>query len=358
MLQVIFTWNLSRPADEMKKIPKEIELRGYNTETFLTGEFARKIATRLELDEDKKQGRISRSNYEAEILSNVAIEPLSVSLIADKYCQTRRDLYLAKGIKRPKTKDCKTWGRIAGPLVEKYVLGSMNEKTTSFKNYSSLNKRGMEMNNAFSTSEKRTIAKLGRTEGREADTKIGDTDWFLKLLDYNGRAELALRILNDCLKDKGSIIPEDIKRYEIKPNVKEIGIHGPATPDFMVPAAQIVGDIKAGVSFAPHHQLTCAGYALAYENEDKSKKSEMNWGIVYFFPTRNPTAYVKPITFAQVYIFPIDDSLRRWFLNARNDAYKTISRTTIPQFPDRANRTHCVSCGHSDFCRKNGLEES
>ena len=355
MLQVILTWNLSRPADEMKKIPKEITLRGYNAETFLTGEFARKIATRLELDEEKKSGKISKHRYDAEILSNVAIEPLSVSLIADRYCPMRRDLYLAKGLQRPKTKDCKTWGRIAGPLVEKYVLGIMKEEA-NFKNYLSVNKRGRAINSAFSVNEKKAIAKLGKTEGKEADTKIGDTGWFLKLLDYNGRAELALKILNDCLKDDGSITVEDINRFEIKPNITEIGINEPATPDFIIPKAQIVGDIKAGVSFAPHHQLTCAGYALAYENQEKAKKAEMNWGIVYFFPTRNPSAYVKPITFAQVYIFPIDDSLRRWFLTARNEAYKIISSLTIPQFPDKADRTHCTSCGQGNFCRENGLE--
>jgi CRISPR/Cas system-associated exonuclease Cas4 (RecB family) len=340
----------------MKKILKEIKLRGHSSDTFLTGEFARKIATRLELNAERESGKIDQRHYEAEILSNAAIEPLSVSSIADRYCPTRRDLYLAKGLQRPKTKVRKTWGRIAGPLTEKYMSGMMQEKT-NFKNYSSLIKRGKTINHKFSLDEKKTILELGKTEGKEVDTKIGDTNWFLKLLDYNGRAELALKILNDSLKDKGSIDIKDIEHHEIKPNVSEIGINEPATPDFIIPDAKIVGDIKAGVSFVPHHQLTCAGYALAYENQDKSNKAEIDWGIVYFFPTRNPSAYVKPITFAQVYIFPIDDSLRRWFLAARNDAYKTISSLATPQFPDKADRTHCPSCGYGNFCRENGLEE-
>jgi CRISPR/Cas system-associated exonuclease Cas4 (RecB family) len=163
-----------------------------------------------------------------------------------------------------------------------------------------------------------------------------------------------MKILNSCLKEEGSLDVEHIKHDPIKPNPAEIGISNPAVPDFIIPETKIVGDIKTGVNFAPNHQLTCAGYALAYEDQNKGAK--IDWGIVYFFPTRNPSAYVKPITFAQVYIFPIDDQLRRWFLHSRNEAYKIVSSPTIPQFPETPHRTHCSLCKFYKFCKENGLE--
>ena len=67
MFQVVTMWNLSRPDEEMRDNVQNIELREYNSETFLTGEFAVKLSTK-------------------------EISPLSVSNISDRYCPTRRDL--------------------------------------------------------------------------------------------------------------------------------------------------------------------------------------------------------------------------------------------------------------------------
>lgn len=346
-------WNLSKPAEEMSETVQNITLRGNAPDTFLTGEFARKIAAKLEIDNEKANGTISRAKYKTEVQKTGAIDPLSVGSIADVYCHTRRDLYLAKGINRPKAKDCRTWGRTAGLLAEKYLSATFAEQS-NFEDFTPLIERCKGIKNAFVDSEKKSIAALSRAEGKDADAKIGDTDWFLRLLDYNGRAEIALKILNSSLKEEESLDVGHVRRDPISPNPAEIGISSPATPDFTIPDSKIVGDIKTGVNFMPNHQLTCAGYALAFENQNKGAK--IDWGIVYFFPTRNPSAYVKPITFAQVYIFPIDDQLRNWFLHSRNDAYKIVSSQTIPQFPERPRRTHCPSCKFNKYCTENGLE--
>lgn len=356
MLQVILMWNLSKPTDEISKTIEQIKFRGYDKETFLTGEFARRIAAKIELDRDKKSGKIDQGLYETELKANGGINALSVSAIADKYCPTRRDLYIEKGSQRPEIENRKTWGRIAGPLVEKYFYGIMFEESDS-ENYGSVVEKSRAFKKEFAEKETKSVSKLGNAEGKDGDTKIGDTDWFLQLLDYSGRAELALKILNSRLKQEESIDVGDIELgSKIKPNVAEIGISTPATPDFIIPKAHIVGDIKAGVNFAAHHQLTCAGYALSYENQNKAEKAEINWGIVYFFPTRNPSAYVKPISFAQVLIFPIDDVVRGWFLSTRNEAYKITSSLSIPPFPEKTNRTHCRSCKNLNYCTQNGLE--
>ena len=140
---------------------------------------------------------------------------------------------------------------------------------------------------------------------------------------------------------------------QLEPNPIEIGISSPAEPDFLIKKYQVIGDIKSGIEFKNFHQLTCAGYALAYENE---KKRDIDWGIIYFFPTRNPSAYVKPITFAQIYIFRLDDNLRKWFLDFRNQDYDIISKDKPPDFPEPDKRRHCKRCRFEEQCKSAGLE--
>lgn len=346
-------WNLVASENVTESISK-IKLRGDNPDSFLTGEFARRIAAKIELDAELGNGEISKADYNVELPKSGGIDPLSVSSIADRYCPTRIDLYLTKGLCRPKVKDIRTWGRIAGPLVEKHLFSTIADET-ELDRFGSLISRSKQITNDFAVEQKNGITNLSGAEGKQGEAKIGDTDWFLKLLDYNGRAELAMKILNSQLKEAGSIDITKVIRAEINPIPAQIGISNPASPDFMIPDAQIVGDIKTGTTFAPSYQLTCAGYALALENQTKGLK--INWGIIYFFPTRNPSAYVKPITFAQVYIFPIDDVLRRWFLSTRNEAYKIISSSSAPKFPDKLYREHCPSCKYYNYCQENGLEK-
>ena len=109
------------------------------------------------------------------------------------------------------------------------------------------------------------------------------------------------------------------------------------------------------MEFKSFHQLTCAGYALAYENYF-GKGKNIDWGIIYFFPTRNPSAMVRPLTFAQIYIFPIDDNLRTWFKDVRNEAYNVVSKDNAPNLPSEDNFDHCHNCRYKEFCIKNGLK--
>ena len=143
-------------------------------------------------------------------------------------------------------------------------------------------------------------------------------------------------------------------QVKIKPTPIQIGISRPATPDFLIEKYGAVGDIKSGVKFEDHYLLTCAGYALAYENWKREEKKDINFGIIYFFPTRIPTDYAKPFTFAQMYVFPIDDVLRKWFLEERDSAYETIIKDSMPDFPK--NKQHCKHCQYIEACKETGLE--
>ncbi|MCD6515133.1 MAG: CRISPR-associated protein Cas4 [Candidatus Odinarchaeota archaeon] len=358
MFQVIVMWNLTRPDQELGEIVKNIKLRGYNKDTFITGEFAWKIA------EEK-------------------IKPLSVSDIADRYCPTRRDLYFRKGIGRLSKKFRKgedTWGSKAGNFVEEYILNIVKSENFNRKEkmhfiykiiktlkttYRSIIEISEEKHMSYMNSNdiKKKIRRLEELEEVYPKEK-GNTEWLEKLLKSNGRAEVALNYLNNILRDKMSITKLNIltgneAKIDVNPQdnldkIKQIGINLPATPDFIIPEYGIVGDIKTGIKFKPHFQLTCAGYALAYENV-KGKSNYINWGIIYFFPTRNPSLFRKSITFAQVYIFPIDDYLRSEFLAKRDEAYAIISNPQKPYLPQTNEREHCEYCRFKEICIQDGL---
>jgi len=329
MFQIVAAWNLAHPQSSMKDAISDIVLRGDNKETFLTGEFARKIADN-------------------------EIRTLSVSNIADKNCPTRRDLYFYKGLRRLSgLSQQETWGNKAGYLVEQYIEHILRTKNTS-KPYSKLIRQRDQLHREFIENNTQPLAKLKGLEST-LPTKEGDTDWLLALLSSNGRAEFGISLVHSLLKESDSLDAKHIiTKMQTKPNVAQIGISSPAPPDFIVPKFGVVGDIKTGVAFLPNFQLTCAGYALAYENE--KKQQQINWGIIYFFPTRNPSAYVKPLTFAQIYIFPIDDDLRQWFLDIRDEAYRIVSQSNPPAFPERSRRNQCPYCRFKSHCVGDGLE--
>lgn len=335
MLQVIEKWNLCRPDEEMPEDVGTIELRGYNPYAFLTGEFASKLASE-------------------------EIRSLSVSNIADKYCPTRRDLYFYKGINRlPRIDEKDTWGTKAGPFIENYILSFLNEMCDDNNgNYSSLINKGKSLYTTYIKAEKRDCEELKSLEEDSFGAVEGDTDWLLTLLCNNGKSELAIKILHSLLKGEDSLDIANINfKKAIRPNVTKIGISDPATPDFIIPDFRIVGDIKTGVEFQAHFQLTCAGYALAYENEN-GEKNDIDWGIIYLFPSRVPATkrFVRPVTFTQVYIFPINDFLRESFITLRDEAYTIISKRDPPSFPDKNKRKHCEYCRFKEYCVSQGLE--
>jgi CRISPR/Cas system-associated exonuclease Cas4 (RecB family) len=180
-------------------------------------------------------------------------------------------------------------------------------------------------------------------------------DWLTRLLNSNGRAELGLKILHSVVFDRGK--DADFKNLKLNinnslrfnPRPREVGISSGVEPDFLIEEYKVVGDIKSGTKFEDYFPLTCAGYALAYENE-KGKGHDIDWGIIYFIPTRYPTDYVKPLTCAQVYIFPVDDNLRRWFIDVRDQDYSTISKDTPPNHPEVDKRHHCPYCTFKETC--------
>lgn len=333
MFQVITMWNLSRPDQDMREFVNNISLRGYSAKSYLTGEFARRI----------KDGDV---------------KPLSVSNIADRWCLTKRDLYILKGRNKPAgIKPLKKWGKPVGTIVENYVWDVFSSKQASRSpHYLKIRESGKRVNQKFKEANGDRLEKLKLLEGPAGQVGEGDSEWLMHLLNAQGRAELAQYLLHKTLDEEGSMAPKDIENgvdATLRPNKTEIGINAPSTPDFIIPKYQVVGDVKTGLRFHDNYLLTCAGYALAYENTNAVVKRNIDWGIIYFFPTRTPVSYVKPLTFPQIYIFPIDDLLRGWFIEQRNESYKMISRDRIPDFP--VTNTRCSECSYSHYCKSEGM---
>lgn len=339
MFTVITAWNSIRPDLDMVADFSDLELRGYNSESVsLTGQLATKIADRT-------------------------ILPLSVSDIADMRCLARRDLYLRKGVGRLSSAQLKsigkvTWGHKAGSFVEKYVenIGGLQSISQSGQSYEAIRNNGDNYYQSFAGNKASDIAKLRNLESSTPNMREGDTDWLLRLLRCSGKIELGAQVLHSFAKEINGL---DFSHIEFNKNFhpipREIGINSPAAPDFVIPRLSLVGDIKTSIGFEPHFQLTCAGYALAYENEH-GKGHDMNWGIIYLLPTRNPTAMVRPLTFAQLFIFVIDDNLRGWFLDERDRAYRTLAEPRVPDVREDDVKDNCPYCKFRRYCEEQGAQ--
>lgn len=340
MLKVVTVWNLMRPDEEFPDTVDGIELRGYNPDVFLTGEFATRI-------------------------SEERIQPLSVGDIADKYCPVGRDLYYRKGAMRPggqRGRGRSTWGRVAGNAVEAYLRSLLDVEHESSAGpsggatFSELRLAGTRRLDDFKLSHEQMVDDLSESERGAEGGKEGDTDWFLMLLKQNGIVELASRLFHSSARENGCVDYSDLSvNCVINPTPQQIGLSSQVVADFMVSGSAMVGDVKTGTEFKPFHQLTCAGYALAYENQ-LGVRGNMDWGVVYFLPTRNPSALVRPLTFAQVYIFPIDDQIRDWFVHKRDEAYVLVSRGEPPALPSGGDKRHCPHCAFRDQCVSEGLD--
>lgn len=347
MLEVITKWNLTRPDEVITDFVAQITLRGYSVDAQLPGEFL------LPLTEDK-------------------IKPLSVGYIADRICPTRRDLYFQKGLSKVKAKDSKTWGREAGRFVENYFYGLRQTSLTHVKplealedfihrtsqynlsvqgrNYSKLHVAGEKFTSTYFDEKEESIETLKSLE--LVSGKSGDTTWLLKILTCGGRADLASRLLHSILRENNSASAADLEiQRDVAPNINT-GINAPTQPDFIISRFKVVGDIKTGDRFKDMYQLTCAGYALAYENETGK---DINWGSIYFIPTRNSSRYAQVINYPQLHIFPINQELRQWFLDNRDEAYSIISKAAPPNFP--TEKDQCPYCKYYKHCTDDGLQK-
>ena len=92
------------------------------------------------------------------------LRPLSVDNIANIYCPTRRDLFL---LKKRRLQGSPTWGRIAGPLIEDFCMGLIDEYQNLFdgsskESYDSIKNLVEDYSNRFITNKQEALNKLKR----------------------------------------------------------------------------------------------------------------------------------------------------------------------------------------------------
>lgn len=323
MLQIIPKVSLLNAEKEFENTIKGIQLRGYINKppVSVTGG----IKWDLELGKMK---------------------PLSVGDITNIFCPSRRDIYMKRVLN---IKDAKNWGRVTGHLVESCICGFTDKykddtSTNRIKTYEGLSKKVRLFMADFSRKNKKAVANLAKFKTIPGE----DENWLLCQLDYALRHELVmLRATRKLSGNKSD--SEVIQHMEIEPNAKILGISSPSTPDFVIPGLSAIGDIKTGFEFKDYYRLAAAGYALAYENQ-KGEGNDINLGLIYYFPTRK-----KDISFAHLYIFVIDDTLRQEFLDRRDEALLIMKEALsaskiVPALAERDK--HCIYCKYMSTCDK------
>ncbi len=326
MFQFITNWNLFNPNKEFKKVLANIEYRGDNSDTHLTGEFSINI-------------------------KDHSIRILTVSDIAYKYCPTRRDLYFRKGSGSRAESVEHDWTRLAGMLTEDALLQFKPKNNNSPNGYSSLIESS---NRTYNDYKKKKTTKIRELTSKEDRTKGESTDWLLSLLKNSFKNERAMQYLHSKLHFSSLVEQRDIKfKQEIGEN--KIGISSKAEPDFIIPKLKLIGDMKTSTEMPNliEYQLLCTGYALGYESASKDKR-QIDFGAIYFLKTKNPISESKTVYTPQVFIFPIDDSLRERFIHERDKAYEIVSKPHKPEFPE--NKEKCKACRYWELCKKDGLK--
>lgn len=328
MFQIIPRLNLLK-AGEFEERIKQITLRGYLGEppVAVTGEF--------------KAG-----------FDRGALRPLSIGEITHIACPTRREIYMGHVLRK---RGATTWGRISGDIVDTFIGEAVDKyapdaSVKRVRLYDSLVKRSDRYTRDFSRRRRVLITQLGshrtRPEKPEEDPQL-----LLGTLARTLRHELVMLKAGKLLSRRDGKKPLVQRKVALSPQPHILGISRPATPDFIIPELSAVGDIKAGFAFQEYYPLTAAGYALAYENQH-GQGHDIDFGVIYFLPTRE-----REISFAQIYVFVIDDALRKEFLSARDRALLVLrdglqDRNNAPPFVDRNKFCiHCKFCADCDAMR-------
>jgi len=286
------------------------------------------------------------------------VKPLSVEQIAHDECSTRRDLYLSKRL-RVGGEETTTWGRIAGVLIDDFCKGltiyfhGLAEHPEGL-NYQKIEELAQQYTDKFLCKHKTPLNNLKS----RARTEEEQPEYLAYLLKQTAKYELIMigadfyssQVPGQQFVPLMQSIPIhfDKKSVQIHPGT-HLGISDNNTPDFIIIDDPIViGEIKSGNILLPHHLHTIAGYALAYESEHGA---DINFGIVYFFQTHSTS---KEKNFAQSYFFVIGDILRKGFLSAREEAYKTLLMDLPPMLlRDKSEESYkrtCTYCKYFSYC--------
>jgi len=273
------------------------------------------------------------------------IEPIAkfqlpVYVVAGKYCPTARDVYL-RYVEKKKMK--KTKALIIGILLHE----TMSRIIPTAKKY--IYEYGEHPD--FNLLD--DMLEMGK---RHIDDIINKND--TKLLtddELNSIRENMLKLWNFQTKQIVASVEQVLSKFlyiepdslvtkaipfsvENKLDGSRIGLSKNLSVDALHIPETVVMDIKTGKP-QEFHDLTVAGYALAYESE---YKNPVNLGcILYPQFLKN-----KPVPLITKEPFLIDNELRRKFIAERNKKMQIILDKRDPGVPEHCPR----SCGFYEIC--------
>jgi CRISPR/Cas system-associated exonuclease Cas4 (RecB family) len=337
MYQLGTKWKLWDLPNFLQADIEAITLRGYSTEPD-------EVVDTLRLPADLYTTRVdSRGNFRG----------LSVAAITSRECPTQRDLYLENTLDLRGRKGQGTWGRVAGNLIEEYCKGLLEHFSQLAQRPDGLDYQKIHsLTGEYSQIFWRTHANGLRKLQEKAGSFLEEPKRLAFLLQQTAKYELTMLGVDYALSQNGNgefvplmqgiLIVFDEAHTRIQP-ATSLGLSKTTTPDFIIlePTNVVMGDVKAGDHFKSSYLDTIAGYALAYESQHKQN---VNFGVVYFFET-----HARQMSFAQSYVFVIDDFLRQSFLYQRNNAYRILQQDTPPQRTDDYE-TSCKYCKHLAHC--------
>jgi CRISPR/Cas system-associated exonuclease Cas4 (RecB family) len=244
-----------------------------------------------------------------------------------------------------------TWGRMAGRLIEEYVLGSMELLAPAAKRPmrirdKNIGRMAARSSTTFWASRRSLLEKLDA----KATSKLEGRARLEFTLEQTTRYEFALLAADYGLRKRRlrRFSPVDLRAgietsnsaTRISPS-PDLGLSKANTPDFVVLKPDLaVGEIKTGIKLEPYHLHTIAGYALAYESQHAV---DVNFGVVYFFET-----HVSQMRLNHTYFFVIDDFLRRKFLDIRDHVYALLMEDGPPPLADYEK--DCKYCKFRKAC--------
>ncbi len=273
-------------------------------------------------------------NWSSDLLSPLIDNLfLSVSEVANRYCETYRDIYLKRVLKKPAPASFKTvrgwvYHKISSDtltLVKSYLYNS--GFVPGYKMYSDLIRR-----------EKKFINRI--MQALNISKYVSD-EKFKKL--YNDSKTLFRYLIlqaasyNDQILSRENIASIDSLVNKVVPSVVErvvdgspLGLSKQLRIDMFLDS-NIVIDIKTG-DYRDFHKYTLAGYALAVE-ADLNKP--VDYGVITYLYIQDDFVKVRND------FYLIDDALRREFIELRDHAMDIIHLAKDPGRPVKCP-SYCI----------------
>ncbi|MFX0135554.1 MAG: CRISPR-associated protein Cas4 [Candidatus Hodarchaeota archaeon] len=316
MHYISFLDTTTQSLQSIRKMQKEILLRGYNPDTWIPPEF-----------------------------SDIT---LPVNLLAYNQCPIHRDVYLNRIEKIPLPE---SWNRYQGlVIVELYkklhilTMDSVSKmKVKNFQLYEYLIGKQDEIidevKKKFHNYLRNLNPLLAEKQPEEFDKQLRkiirfEAELSSALIDFQISKQMNIR-LRSTIED---LFPFNL---DLTLSAPRQGFSGPAAPDFIY-RHQVVGDIKSG-KWKEFFHYTYTAYALAYECD---RNSDINYGAILSVEV----SLNRPVPlYQQSTIELISDEIRKRFLVIRNRKLEIVYKGEDPGHPDKA-LCDPKECGYYFYC--------